>query len=194
MNGLSEQIMQIAVRIADMREIKQISPETMAASMGVSVAEYLEYESGGRDFPYTFMFRAAKALGVDIGELMTGNAPKLSKYTFTKAGGGLPIKRYSSFEYKETAYLFKDRLMDPLVVFAPYDPALVDADPVLSTHAGQEFDIVLKGTLKIHVDGRDFILNKGDSLYYDSSIPHGMTAMNPEGCDFIAVVTTGAGE
>ena len=55
------------------------------------------------------------------------------------------------------------------------------------SHEGQEFDYVLEGYLRIILGGNELLLAPGDSVYYDSSLPHVMYA--PEGdCRFIAVV------
>ena len=51
----------------------------------------------------------------------------------------------------------------------------------------QEFDYVLDGQLKISLGGNDLFLKAGDSIYYDSSIPHVMYALEGD-CRFIAVV------
>ena len=55
------------------------------------------------------------------------------------------------------------------------------------SHEGQEFDYVLEGTLKIVLGGNELYLQPGDSIYYDSSLPHVMYAVEGD-CRFIAVV------
>jgi quercetin dioxygenase-like cupin family protein len=58
----------------------------------------------------------------------------------------------------------------------------------MNTHEGQEMDYVLEGTLKIMVNGKTEILNAGDCIYYDSSLPHGMIAVNGKECKFLAIL------
>ncbi|MBR2040994.1 MAG: AMP-binding protein [Oscillospiraceae bacterium] len=56
------------------------------------------------------------------------------------------------------------------------------------THAGQEFDLVIKGSLKVQVGEHTEVLNEGDSIFYKSSTPHGMIAVGGEDCTFLAMV------
>ena len=58
----------------------------------------------------------------------------------------------------------------------------------MNSHPGQEFNYVLKGTLMIVIDGKEFVLNAGDSLYFDASLPHGMKAMESEPAEFLAII------
>ncbi|MCI9166567.1 MAG: AMP-binding protein [Oscillospiraceae bacterium] len=61
----------------------------------------------------------------------------------------------------------------------------------LTTHSGQEFDIVLSGQLKVQVGEHTEILEEGDSILYNSSTPHGMIAVGGRKCVFCAVVVSG---
>jgi len=81
----------------------------------------------------------------------------------------------------------KNRLLEPFVVTAKLQND--DVEIPLTTHIGNEFDYVLKGTLKVSLDGKIVILNQGDSITYDSSHPHGMIAIGNEDCEFLAIVT-----
>lgn len=178
----------IAARIRELREIMEKSPEEMAQLTGVTPAEYICFEEGSRDFTFTFLYKAAKSLSVDITDLLTGDAPRLSVYTVVRKGEGLPIDRRAGFKYQSMAYMFRSRKAEPFVVFAPYN-AGEQAKPIaLSTHDSQEMDMVLKGSLKVTVDGNTEILNEGDTIYYDANRPHGMIAVSEDGCEFLAVV------
>ncbi len=64
-----------------------------------------------------------------------------------------------------------------------------DETPIhLSQHSGQEFNIVIKGRLLIHINGKDLILEKGDSLYFDPGLPHGMKALDGKPVKFLTVI------
>ena len=58
----------------------------------------------------------------------------------------------------------------------------------MTKHSGQEFDLVIKGSLKIQVGEHVETLREGDSIFYKSSIPHGMIAVDGEDCLFLAMV------
>nr|MCR5681394.1 AMP-binding protein [Clostridiales bacterium] len=73
-------------------------------------------------------------------------------------------------------------------VVAEYTPGAERRDIELTTHEGQEIDIVIKGALKVQVGGHREVLHEGDSIYYDSGTPHGMIAVEGEDCLFYAIV------
>jgi transcriptional regulator with XRE-family HTH domain len=181
-------ILEISERIKGMREILNISAEEMAKVTGTSVDKYLEAENGNSDFTFTFIMKCAQKFKMDIVELLTGSNPTLSSYTVVRKGGGLPIERRKGFEYKHLGYRFKDKMVEPFLVTVPYNKDDENKPLDYSTHTGQEFDYILKGSLKIDFDGHVEILNAGDSVLYDSGHPHGMTAINGGDCKFLAVV------
>ncbi len=184
-------IAEIAERIVAMRELCDITVEEMADVVGKPVEEYREYESGNRDFSFTFLYKCAERFGIDIVEIITGEGPHLSKCTLIRNGEGLPMKRRVGFEYQHLAFNFKDKLSETFVVIAPYIEEDQGAPIRVSTHEGQEFDYVLEGTLRFSHDGHEMDLGPGDSVYYDSGRPHGMYATSESGCKFIAVVMKG---
>lgn len=185
---MDDKILEIAERIKSMREDLGVSIAEMAGIVDMSEAEYLDYESGKRDFTFTFLFKSATRFGLDIGELISGTSPKLSVYTHVKKGRGLSIERRKGFNYQSLAYLFKNRNAEPFLVEAPYD-ANAEAGPIqLRAHEGQEFDYILSGTLKVMIDDHEFIMEEGDSVYYNAGHKHGMVAARGKDCAFLAVV------
>jgi transcriptional regulator with XRE-family HTH domain len=190
---MNRKIMEIAERIKGLREMLGISAEEMSRTLKISYDEYIEYESGSRDFSFSLLFEIARKLGVDITELITGDMPKLSRFSLIRAGEGMPIERRRGFSYQHMAYLFKNRISEPFRVVAHYDEALVSAPIALSSHAGQEFDYILSGRLKIQIEDHVMVLNPGDAVYYDANNRHGMIAVDGEDCVFLAVISN-AGE
>lgn len=185
---MEEKLLEIAARIKELREILGITPEEMAGITGVKKEEYLIYEEGRKDFPFTFLYNSAKRFGVDISELLTGESPRLSLFNLVRKGEGLRISRRKGFSYQNLAYLFKNRMAEPYIVDAVYREDEQLSPISLNMHEGQEFDIVLKGSLKMQIDDHEFYLNEGDSVYYNSSHPHGMIAANGKDCKFLAIV------
>lgn len=183
-----EQTMLIAERLKWARDLSDISVEEMAKATDVSVEDYLTLEEGNSDFSFTFLYKCSKTLGIDISELVSGSNPTLSFYNLTRKGEGMPIKRHSEFEYRHIAPFLKNRLSEPFVVTAKYDPFLECTPIALTTHNGQEFDYIISGTLKVQLDDHVEYLSEGDSLYYDSSHRHGMVAAGGSDCVFLAIV------
>ncbi|NLX64953.1 MAG: helix-turn-helix transcriptional regulator [Clostridiaceae bacterium] len=188
---MNEMIFEIAQRIRGLREDFGISVSEMAQLVEVSKEEYLSYEEGKRDFSFTFLYKVAVRLGLDISELLTGSSPTLSVYTHVKKGKGLAIERRKGFKYQSLAYLFKNRNAEPFIVEAPYDEAADKGEILQRSHDGQEFDYILSGSLKVRIDDHEFIMEEGDSVYYDATRKHGMVATNGKDCVFLAVVIRG---
>ncbi len=181
-------ISEIANRIRSLREDLELSAQDMAEATGRSVEEYLAQESGEKDLSFTFLYKCAEKLGVDVIELLTGENPHLKGYSLIRNGDGLSIKRRAGFEYLHIAPNFNGKLCEPFVVTAPYLPEEQDAPIHLSKHAGQEFDYILSGKMKFAYEDHIEILGPGDALLYDSGRGHGMIATDGEPCVFLAIV------
>lgn len=188
--NMQEQLLEVAQRIKNTREIFGFSIEEMAKKTGVTPEEYTQFESGQKDFSFTFIYKCAKSFNVDPTELLQGTSPTLSSYNLTRCGGGLPITRLKGVVYKNLASMFKNKMAEPFWVKIPYKE---NEAMTTTTHAGQEFDIVLKGTLKVNIDGNEEILHEGDTIYYNSSEPHGLVAVGGEDVEIYAIVMN-AGE
>ncbi|MDD4772983.1 MAG: AMP-binding protein [Eubacteriales bacterium] len=186
---MEQQIIQIAKRISELRRIVGKSPEEMASVTNTSVEYYLDSESGKNDFSFTFIYSCARALGVDITELITGDNAKLSTYSIVRRGEGVPLERRKGFNYNHLAANFKGRSSEPFFVTAKYDPEAEGKAIPLAIHEGEEFDYVVSGVLKIEVAGHIDTLYPGDSIYYNSSEPHGMIAVEGHDCEFLAMIT-----
>ncbi len=181
----AQQIQLIALRIRELRDIAGLTTQQVAEKTGIDLIDYEAYETGTKDFSFSHLFNIAEALGVDISDLLTGESPKLHGYVLTRAGQGLEFKRRQQYQYHHLAYNFKDKLSEPFIVTVEQDePGVVKE---AHSHEGQEFDYVLEGAMKIVLGGNELYLKAGDSLYYDSSLPHAMYAVEGD-CRFIAVV------
>ena len=184
---MSQHLMEIAQRVKEMREISGFTQEELAKSADVTLEEYAKFEKGESDFGFTFIYKCAQAFGVEIKDLLMGTSPVLSLYNVTPKGHGMPIERKSGFEYRNIAPDFKNKIAEPFHVKIPY----TDGEPSFSSHAGQEMDIVISGRLKIRINDKTEILSPGDSIYYNSTAPHALCAMDKEGCEIYAIVMRG---
>lgn len=184
-------IKEMAQRIRELRLIEGYSPEEMAEKTDVSPAEYLKCENGEADLNFAFIYRCAAALRVNVTDIIEGFSPNLKSYTVTRAGMGQQIAKAHGMIYHNMAYAFKNRIAEPLYVISSYDPEAQNKDIELTTHDGQECDIVIEGNLMVQVGEHKEVLGPGDSIYYNSSTPHGMIAVNGKDCKFYAIVLRG---
>ncbi len=183
---MTDNIKTIAIRIQDLREISGLTQAQVAEASGVPLQDYVEYEGGERDFSFSHLFNIASTLGVDISDLLTGESPKLHGYVMTRAGQGLAFERRRAYQYEHLAYNFRDKKAEPFIVTVEYNPNQTSGKTA-HAHEGQEFNYVLEGHMMIELNGNQVFLGPGDSLYYDSSIPHAMYALEHD-ARFIAVV------
>ncbi|MBQ8196643.1 MAG: AMP-binding protein [Clostridia bacterium] len=190
---LEIKILEMAGRIKTLREIEGLTPEEMAVKVGVSAEDYASYESGKRDLNFAFLYRCAAALNVDVTDIIEGTSPKLAGYTLTRRGEGQEIQKAHGMTYFNLASAFKKRIAEPLYVVADYEEGAEDKEIEVTTHEGQECDIVVSGALKVQVGEHVEILHEGDSIYYDSSKPHGMIAVEGSDCIFYAIVLNPSG-
>ena len=184
----ANQLMDIAMRIRDMREILGYSMEKMAELTEVSEDMYHRYESGTVDLPFTFLHKCAKVFGVEITVLLEGHSARLSGYTVTRRGKGLVTASEDGITIQDMAPMFRKKLATPYWVTYEYSEALQNQPIHTTTHAGQEFDLVIKGSMRIRVGDREEVLREGDSIFYKSSTPHGMIAIDGHDCVFLAMI------
>ena len=184
----------IAGRLREMREIRGMSVADLAERTGVSEEVCLAIEAAESDPPFSFLHKCSRVLGVDLMALLEGRTAKLSSLQVTRAGEGVVTAREEGVEIRNMAALFRDRQATPYFVTYDFDPKLQDAPIHTSTHAGQEYDYVLSGRLKIQVGDHVEVLNAGDSAFYRSSVPHGMIAVGGEKCTFLAMIMAGDAE
>ncbi|MBQ8281445.1 MAG: AMP-binding protein [Lachnospiraceae bacterium] len=182
---VDKELLEIATRIKAAREIAGLTEAQMAEKTGVTVEEYCTLEQGKSDFDFTFIFKCANVFGVGIKDLLEGESATLSLYTVTRKGEGLPITRRTGFEYLNLAPDFKKKLAEPFYVTIPYDE---DEELHFGSHKGHEIDIVIKGRMMIQIGDRTEILGEGDTVYYNSGIPHAIKALDGQDCVIYAIV------
>lgn len=184
----TNQLMEIALRIREMRDILGYSATKMAELTENSEAQYRLYESGTTDLPFTFMHKCAKVFGLEITDLLEGHSANLTGYTVTRKGKGLVTASEDGITIQDMAPLFRKKLATPYWVTYEYSDELQNQPIHTTTHAGQEFNLVLKGSLRVRVGEHEEVLREGDSIFYKSSTPHGMIAIDGRDCVFVAII------
>jgi len=191
MQQAGQQIQEVALRIREMRNIMGYSTAEMAIRTQVEEATYVEYETGLIDLPFSFIHKCALAFGIELTDLLEGYSAHLSNYTVTRKDRGITTAKERGIRIQNLAPMFRQKIAEPYWVRYDYLPEQQDQPIHLATHAGQEFDLVYKGSLKVQIGEHVEILNEGDSIYYDSATPHGMIAVGGEECLFLAMVLHG---
>ena len=182
------QLQSIAQRICEMRRIMGYTEKQMAEMTDISEETYTSYESGTVDLPFTFIHKCAKVFGIELTDILEGHSAKLSGYTVTRRGEGLTTASEDGITIQDMAPLFRKKLATPYWVTYQYSEELQKKPISTVTHAGQEFDMVVKGSMRIRIGDREETLHEGDSVFFKSSTPHGMIAIDGEDCVFLAMI------
>ena len=95
------------------------------------------------------------------------------------------MDRRSDYKYQSLAFGFSNRKADPFIVtITPEETKEIH----FNSHPGHEFNYMIEGCMKIVVDGKEMILEEGDSLYFDATKQHGMQALNDKPAKFLAII------
>lgn len=183
---MCDPIKSIANRLRGLREVLELSAQEVAESCHLRVEEYMTLESGESDISVNVLQTIARRYGISLDVLMFGEEPKMNAYFITRAGAGVSVERRKAYKYEALASGFRDRKADPFIVTV--EPAPTDAPMHLNSHEGQEMNYVLEGRLLLSLNGKELMLNVGDSLYFDSSLPHGMKALDGRPVRFLAII------
>lgn len=183
---MEESIRQIGERLKGLRDVLNIPAEEVADLCGISLEHYLKIEAGEADPSVYRLSKISRKYGIDLDVLLFGEEPRMSSYFLTRAGQGLQIDRGEDYKYQSLASGFRGRKVDPFMTTV--DPLPGDKNHNKNTHDGQEFDLVISGSLEITIEDKVLVLNPGDSIYFDGRRAHCMRALNNEPSTFLCVV------
>jgi len=181
----SEMYKEIAPRLFGLRESLGLTPAELACKINAAPELVIAYEKGDREIPVSYLMDVAHACGVNLTELLSGDEAHLNKYTVVRSGEGLSVTRRKDYDYKNLAFRLTDRWMEPFLVKAP-PKEREDVDKI--AHKGQEFSYMLEGRLELHLGNDIIILEPGDSVFFSSTIPHGLRGLDGKHAVFVSVI------
>ncbi|MGI6232026.1 MAG: helix-turn-helix domain-containing protein [Prevotella sp.] len=179
-------IIQIGQRLKGLREVLDIDVEEMAQTCDMTPEEYRKMENGEGELQVSNLQKIAKKYQVSLEELLFGEEPHNSSYFITRKGKGMSVERNSAYQYQSLAGGFRGRKADPFIVTVW--PKEGDQHSKPNSHANQEFNMVMEGSMELVIGNRKLVLNEGDSIYFDSTQPHYMRALNGEKVMFLAII------
>ncbi len=183
---MPEKIKAVALRIKTLREISGESIRDVSMKMNVPEEAYAGFESGKTDIPMSFLYEVANYFKVELTALLTGGEPHMHTYSLVRAGSGPVVERRKEYKYADMAYNFQHKKMEVFEVTV--EPEKGGKKARLNSHPGQEYNYCLEGSLKVTLGKNEVIMNKGDSLYFDSAIMHSMEAMDNKPARFLAIL------
>lgn len=181
---MDQEMREIAERISGLRDACGYTCEELANELGIDVEIYKQYEASGKDIPISVIYQISKKFNVDFAEILTGTSAKLDTYHVVRAGDGRVIDRYPGYYFKDLAFRYTKKIMQPLLV--TIDPS--DKPAALVSHKGEEFNMVLEGSIILTFGEKEIVLNKGDSIYFNPNYPHGQRCNSEEPATFLTMI------
>ena len=160
-------------RVYTVRKEKGLSVQDVAQRTGLSSEYLVRIETNEVSPPLGALIRVSKALDMKLGRFISTGEVK--PFTVVRKDQRRVVSRYTSAQGDQYGYTYeslaadkKDRYMEPFMVTLVPSKARKE----LSTHAGQEFIYVLEGAMEVILKDYRDVLYPGDSIYYDSTLPH----------------------
>ena len=181
---MEDQLKQIGERLRGLRDVLDLTLQDVADTIGISVEKYEKIEQGERDITISNLMKIAHKYGISAEELMFAEAPHMKSYFVVRKGQGMSVERTKAYKYQSLVSGFKNHKADVFLVTVEPKP---DATTVYkNSHPGQEFNLVLEGKMELYFGGKTIILEEGDSIYFDSSKPHGFLAIGDKAVKMLA--------
>ena len=181
---MEDQLKQIGERLRGLRDVLDIPAEEVAGVIGVSVEKYEKIEQGEVDITISNLMKIAHRYGVSAEELMFAESPRMRGYFVVRKGQGMSVERTKAYKYRSLVSGFMDHHADVFIVTVEPKPNVRTI--YKNTHPGQEFNLVLEGQMELYLGGKTIVLNEGDSIYFDSSQPHGLLAKGDKALRILA--------
>lgn len=165
-------------RMKAVRQAAGLTLDAAAQKSGVALSTIHKIENGRVSPSYENLVRIARAYDIGMERLFSENAETLptTRLTVTKAGQG-QVVRSKNFEYEILCNALVDKKIIPLVTTVEQRNALKAEE--LEAHTGEETLYVLTGRVELVVEHyQPVILEPGDSAYFDSTLKHGLRALD----------------
>ena len=184
----------LGVRIKQLRESKSISLEEMAERSGLDISQIVKVEDTDYFPSLSPLIKIARVLGVSLSTFLNDNdelGPVISRrerHTKTVNFSTSHTKKNKHMDYYALSASKAGRHMEPFII--QIAPTEVGVNFVTSTHEGEEFIYCLEGYVEITYGHGMYLLEEGDSIYYDSIVAHHVHAADELGAKILAVVYT----
>jgi len=182
----------IGVRIRKIREAQDLSRDDVCRMAGLSTDRLAAFEEGTEVPSIGVVIKLSRVLGSKVGGLLHGGGFASEELTVSRASENRPGLDQGD---TDQGYTFRSltrpgtpgHQMEPFLL--TFDPAVTDARPL--AHDGQEFVLVLEGSIELTYDGKRCVLQAGDSAYLDATRSHLFRGLGSTPSRMLAVVTAG---
>jgi transcriptional regulator with XRE-family HTH domain len=176
----------IAKNIKSLRKNKGLTLQEIEEVTGLSKGYLSKIERSEKSPPYTTLNKIAKALGVDVSFLINANVDQIEdpRVTFVKRNKGKFVEgggKFYGYQYQSLASGKPGKNMVPYIIEPSHN-----LKPYFQRD-GEEFIYVLEGTHEFNYDGKIFIMEAGDCIYYESNVPHSGRSLGEKRAKLLAI-------
>ncbi|MBI5250469.1 MAG: cupin domain-containing protein [Desulfomonile tiedjei] len=160
----------IGPKIKSLRLERGLNLQDVANTTGFTKGYLSKVENSKKAPPVSTLLMLAKALGVNISEIFSETENK-APITLVKKSEHITMARDGTafgYSYEPLAHKFPLRHMDPYILTLPVKPR----QRAVFQHKGEEILLVLEGTMRFVYGDKEFVVEEGDCVYFDSSTPH----------------------
>lgn len=177
-------------RIKTLRLKRKLSIDEVSKKSGISAETLVGIEAQTISPPLGNIISLAEVFRVTVGELFEDSAD--APFCIVRSDERKTVPRFNStggksagYSYESLGHQKQDRQMEPfLVTLAPTEGQQVEPN----RHSGEEIIFVLEGQVKVSLADHTDILNPGDSIYYDSTLPHIVSCHGDSPATILAVI------
>lgn len=184
----------VGEKIKSLRETKEISIAEMAERTGLAEEQINRIENNVDIPSLAPLIKIARALGVRLGTFLDDQdemgaviCRKQEETDSTISFSNNAMDARTHMKYQALAKSKSDRHMEPFIVNIE---ATNDTDFTLSSHEGEEFIYVMDGIIEVCHGKKKHIIKAGDTIYYDSIVPHHVHGYEGQAAKILAVVYT----
>jgi transcriptional regulator with XRE-family HTH domain len=182
----------IARNIFHLRKKRKITLDKLADLTGLTKGYLSKIERSKKAPPYSTLNKIAMAFGVDAASLLEENPQykRNAQISFTKKSKGKSIKVVGSlaegslygYNYEALASDKSGKNMEPFIIEPAFD------EEAIFQHEGEEFMYVLEGRHEFIYNGNRYLMEKGDSVYFDAAVPHTGKSLGKKKAKLLAVM------
>lgn len=177
----------IAKNIGTLRKKKKMTLQQLADFTGLTKGYLSKIERSKKSPPYSTLNRVARALGVDVSYLINENAEELGdpRIAFVKKNQGEIVETIDSpygYAYQTLASGKPGKNMEPYIIEPSFE------EKAVFQHEGEEFFYVLEGKHEFIYDGKKYLMEEGDSVYFDSGVPHSGRSAGEKRAKMLAIM------
>lgn len=183
--------MTVGSKIKSLRDSQQMSLEDLAQNAGLTVEQVQLMETADTVPSLAPLIKVARALGVRLGTFLddsTHLGPVINRKSekhAAKSFSSQASRNNTSLDFYSLASQKTGRNMEPFLINIMPNG---EENAPLSSHEGEEFIYVLQGSIRIHYGKQTYVLETGDSIYFDSIIEHLVSAATDEPTTILAVI------